>query len=69
MNVSFLFVSSIQVGEALEKYSVNMQILYKKFIYKAKEESQKASLKLIQKTMIMVSSIITSWEVGKQWKQ
>ena len=29
MNVSFLFVSSIQVGEALEKYSVNMQILNK----------------------------------------
>ena len=47
-----------------------MQILNKQFIYKAKEESQKASLKLnIQKTMIMVSSIITSWEVGKQWKQ
>ena len=47
-----------------------MQILNKQFIYKDKEESQKASLKLnIQKTMIMVSSIITSWEVGKQWKQ
>ena len=39
-------------------------------LMKVKEESQNASLKLnIPKTMIMVSSIITSWEVGKQWKQ
>ena len=36
-----------------------------------KEESEKAGLKLnIQKTKIMASGLITSWQIdGKQWKQ
>ena len=38
---------------------------------KAKEESEKVGLKLnIQKTKIMASSPITSWQiVGRQWKK
>ena len=37
---------------------------------KVKEESEKVGLKLnIQKTKIMVSSPITSWQMEKQWKQ
>ena len=38
---------------------------------KVKEESEKVGLKLnIQKTKIMASDPITSWEIdGKQWKQ
>ena len=37
---------------------------------KVKEESEKVGLKLnIQKTKIMVSGLITSWEIGKQRKQ
>ena len=37
---------------------------------KVKEESEKVGLKLnIQKTKIMASSPITSWQIGKQWKQ
>ena len=38
---------------------------------KVKEESEKAGLKFnIQKTKIMTSDPITSWQVdGKQWKQ
>ena len=37
---------------------------------KVKEESEKVGLKLnIQKTEIMASGPITSWETGKQWKQ
>ena len=38
---------------------------------KVKEESGKIGLKLnIQKTKIMASSLITSWQImGKQWKQ
>ena len=38
---------------------------------KVKEESEKVDLKLyIQKTKIMASSPITSWQIdGKQWKQ
>ena len=35
-----------------------------------KEESEKGGLKLnIQKMKIMASGPITSWEMGKQWKQ
>ena len=37
---------------------------------KVKEESEKVGLKLnIQKTKILASGPITSWEMGKQWKQ
>ena len=37
---------------------------------KVKEESEKVGLKLnIQKMKIMASGPITSWEMGKQWKQ
>ena len=43
----------------------------KSLLMKVKEESTKAGLKLnIQKTKIMASGPITSWEIdGKQWKQ
>ena len=41
----------------------------KSFLMKVKEESEKVGLKLnIQKTKIMVSGPITSWQIdGKQW--
>ena len=41
------------------------------FLMKLKEESEKVGLKLnIQKTKIMASGPITSWEIdGEQWKQ
>ena len=36
---------------------------------RVKEESEKMGLKLnIQKTKIMVSSPITSWQIGQKWK-
>ena len=43
----------------------------KRFLMKVKEESEKVSLKLnIQKTNIMASVPITSWQIGgEQWKQ
>ena len=42
----------------------------KSLLMKVKEESEKVGLKLnIEKTKIMVSGPITSWEMGKQWKQ
>ena len=43
----------------------------KSLLMKVKEESEKVGLKInIQKTKIMASSPITSWEIdGKQWKQ
>ena len=43
----------------------------KSLLKKVKWESEKAGLKLnIQKTKIMASGPITSWQIdGKQWKQ
>ena len=42
----------------------------KSLLMKVKEESEKVGLKLnIQKMKIMASGPITSWEMGKQWKQ
>ena len=42
----------------------------KSFLMKVKEESKKADLKLsIQKTKIMASGPITSWQIEKQWEQ
>ena len=42
----------------------------KSLLMKVKEESEKVGLKLnIQKTKIMTSGLITSWQkMGKQWK-
>ena len=43
----------------------------KSLLMKVKEESEKVALKLnIQKTKIMASSPITSWQIdGEKWKQ
>ena len=43
----------------------------KSLLMKVEEESEKGGLKVnIQKTKIMASSPITSWQIGgKQWKQ
>ena len=43
----------------------------KSLLMKVKEESEKVGLKLnIQKTKVMASGPITSWEIdGEQWKQ
>ena len=42
----------------------------KRLLMKVKEESEKDGLKLnIQKTKILASSPVTSWQIeGKQWK-
>ena len=42
----------------------------KSLLMKVKEESENVILKLIiQRMKIMASSPITSWQIGKQWKQ
>jgi len=42
----------------------------KSLLMKVKEESEKVGLNLnIQTTKIMASGPITSWQIGKQWKQ
>ena len=41
----------------------------KSLLMKVKEDSQKAGLKLsVQKTKIMASSTITSWQIDGQWQ-
>ena len=47
------------------------EVELKTLMMKVKEESEKVDIKLsIQKTKIMASSPITSWQIdGKQWKQ
>ena len=41
----------------------------KRLLMKVKEESEKADLKLnIQKTKIMASGPVTSWQTEKEWK-
>ena len=54
---------SVLVAESKEKLN--------SFLMKVKEKSEKADLKLnIQKTKIMASSFITSWQIdGEEWKQ
>ena len=42
----------------------------KSLLMKVKEESEKFGLQLnIQKTEIMACGPITSWQIGKKWKQ
>ena len=42
----------------------------KSLLMQVKEESEKVGLNLnIHKTKIMASGPITSWQMGKQWKQ
>ena len=42
----------------------------KNILMELKEETEEVSLKLnIQKTKITASGPITSWQMGKQWKQ
>ena len=42
----------------------------KSLLIKVREESEKADLKLsIHKTKIVASGSITSWQMGKMWKQ
>ena len=42
----------------------------KSLLMKVKKESEKVGLKLnIQKTKIMASGPITSWQIDRQWKQ
>ena len=54
----------------------NLRYVYDTHLYgrtslmKMKEESEKVALKLnIQKTKIIPSSPITSWQIDKQWKE
>ena len=63
-------ISNLRYADATTLMAESEEEL-KSLLMKVKEESEKVGLKLnIQKTKIMASGPITSWEiVGKQWKQ
>ena len=64
-NINNLRYADVTTLMAESKEELNSPLM------KVKEESEKVGLKLtIQKTKIMASGLITSWEIdGKQWKQ
>ena len=67
-DILFIFIYLfIQLYECMAESEEELKSL----LMKVKVESEKVGLKLnIQKTKIMASGPITSWEImGKQWKQ
>ena len=65
--ISFIFWCAIDDTTLMAESEEELKSL----LMKVKEESEKVGLKLnIQKTKIMASGPITSWEINrKQWKQ
>ena len=73
-SVVILFSKSLSLLKFIENSSINnaeSEEELKSLLMKVKEESEQVGLKLnIQKTKIMASGPITSWEqMGKQWKR
>ena len=61
-------INNLRYGDGTTLMAENEEL--KNLLMKMKEESEKAGLKLnIQKTKIMASGPVTSWQIGKQWKQ
>ena len=61
-------INNLRFADDMTHMAENKEL--KSLLMKVKEESEKIDLKLyIQKTEIMVSGIITSWLMGKQWKE
>ena len=69
INISRRNVNNLRYGDAPTFMAENEEEL-KSFLMKVKEWSEKAGLKhIIQKTKIMASGPITSWQIdGKKWK-
>ena len=63
-------ISNLRYAEDTTLMAESEELL-KSLLMKVKEESEKAGFKLnIQKTKIMASRSITSWQkMGKKWKQ
>ena len=72
-NISYLrYAADNTLMAESEEELMKVFLLFLLFLLlmKVKEESEKVGLTLtIQKTKIMASGPITSWEIGKQWKQ
>ena len=63
-------INNLRYADSTNHMTEN-EVELKSLLMKVKEESEKVGLKLnIQKTKIMASGSITSWETGgKEWKQ
>ena len=67
LSVEILITSDMQMTPQLVPESEGE---LKSLLMKVKAESEKVGLKLnIQTTKIRASGPITSWQIGKQWKQ
>ena len=64
-------INNLRYADGTTLMAESEEELKKSLLIKVKEESEKVGLKLnIQKTKIMASGLIISWEIdGKQWKQ
>ena len=62
-------INNVRYADDITLMAVSKEEL-KSLLMKVTEESEKVGLKLSnQKTKIMASGPITSWQMGKQWKQ
>ena len=73
LTVFLRFITAVAASEGKKgsKEQIFLENTEEGLLMKVKEESEKVGLKLsIQKTKIMASGPITSWQMdGKQWKQ
>ena len=68
IKISGININNLRYADGTTLMAENEEL--KSLLMKVKEESEKVGLKLnIQKTKIMISSPITSWQMGKQQKQ
>ena len=62
-------INKLRYAEDITLMAESEDVL-KSLMMNMKEESEKVGLKLnFQKTKIMASAPIISWQIGKQWKQ
>ena len=62
-------INKLRYAEDITLMAESEDVL-KSLLMNMKEESEKVGLKLnFQKTKIMASAPIISWQIGKQWKQ
>ena len=69
INIAWRNINNLRYADTTTLMAKSEEEL-KSLLMKVKEQREKADLKLnIQKTKIIASGPITSWEMGKQWKQ
>ena len=68
IKIAGIFINNLRYADNTTFMAESEEL--KSLLMKVKEESEKVGLKFnIQKTKIMASGAITSWQIGKQWIQ